>query len=211
MITLALDTSGRSESVATLKDGVVLVDQTIELPNSHSEHLLPNIDLVLKKAGLSLSQIDLYALTVGPGSFTGLRIGISTVKAFCKVHPKPVAAVSTLLALAEPLLETGKIIVSCLDARLGEVFVAAYQKDAEGAHSTLLPPQLMAPQGLIETLAKIPGEKILLGPGVVIHADSVGRLGEVMASRGETIHGDKLKAQYLRLSEAENRLLRNQN
>jgi tRNA threonylcarbamoyladenosine biosynthesis protein TsaB len=228
MKTLALDTSGPSESVALLKNGKVLGEIFHATTPSHSESLLPSIQSILEKCGLTLGDIDLFAVTVGPGSFTGLRIGISTVKAFAKLHQKPVAPVSTLLALAEPYLRGHKVILPCMDARLGEVYAAAYQLSENSQNIlTLMEPRSMPLETFIELAKKFPQEKLLVGSASQVYpelhhriqalriedsnsrgvkATVVGRLGELLHAQGRAVQGEQLEAQYLRVSEAENRL-----
>lgn len=227
MMILAWDTSGAAESVAVLHEEGILSQRWEPQVDSHSEQLLPMIEQVLDEASLSLSQIDVFAVTVGPGSFTGLRIGLSTAKALARVFNKPVAPVSTLLALAEPHLLSFPLVLSCMDARLREVFVAVYQAlEGELGYREKFSAQRLPVadlKKLVETLPgsclglgsgfeaypelrEIPGLQVLETAAAGVQAVSVGRLARLMVNRGELVSGNQLQALYLRLSEAENRL-----
>jgi tRNA threonylcarbamoyladenosine biosynthesis protein TsaB len=230
MKTLALDTSGPHQSVAVLHDGELCGEINLEAPSSHTVSLLTSIQTVLDRSACKLSDVGLFAVTVGPGSFTGIRIGLSTVKGLCKVCPRPIAAVSSLLALAWPHLKEGSWVIPCLDARLGELYSAAYRLQPGGMEvEARWEPQAMAMAALLEKADQIPGEKLMVGSGVRvfpelvsrisgagtvegeaahrIRAVSVGLLGERMMRRGEVVSGHQLKPVYLRVSEAERRLV----
>jgi len=100
MLTLAFDTSSKTASVALLRDHAVLYHAIIHKDLNHSEVLLPAIDEACRLSGVTLPHIDLFACTLGPGSFTGLRIGVGTLKGLMMATGKPAAGVSTLAALA---------------------------------------------------------------------------------------------------------------
>ena len=100
MIMLAIETSCDICSISLFDDNNLIIELKEETPKTHSEALMPLIDRLLKKTNQSLSEIDLFAVDNGPGSFTGIRIGLSTVKAFCDVTNKPCVSVSSLEALA---------------------------------------------------------------------------------------------------------------
>ena len=122
---LAVDTAGRSASVALMRDDTLLYETVCNCGLTHSETLMPMVDAALKTAGLHPGDIELYAVTAGPGSFTGLRIGMSAVKGMALVNQTPCAGVSTLEALAR--CHTGEGVVICaMDARRGQVYWAAF-------------------------------------------------------------------------------------
>ena len=132
---LAVDTAGRSASVALLRDDTLLYETVCNCGLTHSETLMPMVDAALKTAGLHPEDIELYAVTAGPGSFTGLRIGMSAVKGMALVHQTPCAGVSTLEALAR--CHTGEGVVVCaMDARRGQVYWAAFDLET---HQRLTP------------------------------------------------------------------------
>ena len=103
MIILAIDTTTLTGSIALLKDTKLIAEVDIDSSSTYSERLLPAVDFLLKTNQLSIQDMDGFAVSVGPGSFTGIRIGLSTVKSFSYASGKPVAGVSTLKALAEKL------------------------------------------------------------------------------------------------------------
>jgi tRNA threonylcarbamoyladenosine biosynthesis protein TsaB len=124
---LAVDTSGRSCSVAIADRGSVLAELTNESEETHSKHLMDMIKRAFEISRLKPSDIDGFAVTKGPGSFTGLRIGISTVKGLAEAAGKPVAGVSALDALAARIPQTSGMICVMTDARKKEVYSARYR------------------------------------------------------------------------------------
>jgi len=124
---LAVDTATNSCSVAATDDGKLVAELTISKDETHSKHLMESIHSVLENAGFSVADLDGLAVTVGPGSFTGLRIGISTIKGLAHALGKPVVGVSTLEALARQCGQTPHLICPLLDARKGEVYAATYR------------------------------------------------------------------------------------
>ncbi|HHS50068.1 MAG TPA: tRNA (adenosine(37)-N6)-threonylcarbamoyltransferase complex dimerization subunit type 1 TsaB [candidate division Zixibacteria bacterium] len=131
MIILGLDTSTRAGSVAIFDtEGQAPCEITTSGSAKHSENLVPDIDKLLSRCGLALDEIDLIAVAIGPGSFTGLRVGLSTAKGFSYSLNKPLVAVDSLMARAFSAGKTGETAV-CLDAMRGEVFggVFSFYKD----------------------------------------------------------------------------------
>ena len=127
MTILAVDTSGNVCSAAVLKDGRVLSEIYIDNKKTHSEMLGPMVDDVLKAAGMAIHDMDLYACAIGPGSFTGLRIGTAMIKAFAHASGRPAIGVNTLDALSYNISCTDARVCPIIDARRGEVYTAAYQ------------------------------------------------------------------------------------
>lgn len=123
---LALDASGKSAGVCIMQNGVPTVAHTLSQGLTHSETMLPLVQRCLAEAGLSPARLDAYAVTSGPGSFTGLRIGLALVKGLALPFQTPVAGFSTLHALAEACGLEGTVIAA-LDARRGEVYWAAFR------------------------------------------------------------------------------------
>ena len=122
---LAVDTAGRSAAVAVLRDDTLLYEANCNNGLTHSETLLPMIDTALKSSGLTVAGLDVLGVTAGPGSFTGLRIGLSVVKGLAQPRQIPCAGVSTLAALAYGCVGEGTV-VGALDARRGQVYWAAF-------------------------------------------------------------------------------------
>ena len=124
---LAIDTTAHSGGIALACDGEILEAVSIEAPDGFGEVIYPEIEALLSRAGLALHDIDGYAAAAGPGSFTGIRVGLSVVKSLAEVHGKKVAPVSNLRALA--YAGTGKYRAPVMDARRGEVYAAVYGAD----------------------------------------------------------------------------------
>lgn len=123
---LAIETSCDIASVSLLEDCSVILELKDMTPRSHSETLMPLIDRLFKETGLCLNDIDLFAVDNGPGSFTGIRIGLSTVKAFCDLTKKPCVSVSSLEAL-EYTVSSDDVICSMIDAKHGNVYSGIFQ------------------------------------------------------------------------------------
>lgn len=123
---LGLDTSTRAASVALIKDGELVGEYVINDKRTHSQKLLPMLESLLKIGDINLKDIDMLAVCVGPGSFTGLRIAMSTVKAISHVEKIPIVAVNSLESLAYNIFETSKKIIPILDAQRNQVYTAKY-------------------------------------------------------------------------------------
>ncbi len=223
MITLAIDTATKTAGVALLRDETILVEYFFNLPANHSETVLPAVHRGLSMAGIGIDGVDLFALTVGPGSFTGLRIGSSTVKGLALATRKPVVGVSTLEALAYNAIEYPGLICPMLDARKGEVYAALYRANGESLFDVVMEEKATTPE---EFLHRIDGEALFLGDGLnshselirerlqgralfvpsnrqIIRASSVALLGRNRYGRGEGLDVVTFVPRYLRRSEAE--------
>ncbi len=126
MIILAVDTSGPVCGVAVTRHGQIAYEAAAVNKHTHSASLLPMIDDAIKRTGLAVQDIDLFAAVVGPGSFTGVRIGVSTVKGLAHGAGKPCAGVNALQALAAGIGQTDALICPIQDARAGQVYGAAF-------------------------------------------------------------------------------------
>ena len=127
MIVLAVDTSGPVCGVAIVKDDQVVYEAAAVNKHTHSASLLPMIDEALRRSGLAVAGVDLFAAVVGPGSFTGVRIGVSTVKGLAHGTGRPCAGVNALKVLAAGVSQTGGLICPIQDARAGQVYGAAFR------------------------------------------------------------------------------------
>jgi len=123
---LAVDTCSRSCSVAVTDSDQIAGEVTTLRRQTHSRHLMRMVDMALEMAGMALGEIDAFGVTRGPGSFTGLRIGISTVKGLALAAGKPAVGVSSLQALALPLMSFDRLVCALLDAGKGEIYCACY-------------------------------------------------------------------------------------
>ena len=128
---LAVDSTATTASVAITEDELLLAEYTIANGNTHSETLLPMVEASLNTLGLSVSDIDVFACSAGPGSFTGVRIGAATVKGLAFGSEKPCVAVSTLEALAYNLIGTKGLICPVMNARRSQVYTALFKSDGE--------------------------------------------------------------------------------
>ena len=125
---LAIDTSGPNCSVSILENNSVLGDFTIHNEITHSQNLVPMIEQVQRFTNLDLNDIDIFACSIGPGSFTGLRIGLATIKGFAISLQKKVIGVPTLLSLAYNVSQFNGTICALLDARNNNVYAGLYRK-----------------------------------------------------------------------------------
>jgi tRNA threonylcarbamoyladenosine biosynthesis protein TsaB len=140
MLILAVDTSTRTGSAALLRDSEVLAEISGYEETPYSTRLFRDIALLQARANFRLDQIDVFAVAAGPGSFTGLRVGLTAVKAWAEVHRKPIAAISGLESIAAEsrareaaIASNAQFIAPFLDARRGQVFGAIYRRFAGDA------------------------------------------------------------------------------
>ncbi len=131
LILLGIETSGKTASAAVCTENSVLAQTTVYTKATHSQVILPICGDVLKNAGLELSDVDGIAVSAGPGSYTGLRIGIASVKAICFSLDKPCIGISTLESLAYNVRMHRGIICSVMAARLDLVYCAVFRSDGE--------------------------------------------------------------------------------
>ncbi|MFM1524594.1 MULTISPECIES: tRNA (adenosine(37)-N6)-threonylcarbamoyltransferase complex dimerization subunit type 1 TsaB [Helcococcus] len=123
---LAIDTSTMMSSITIMEDNRIIGDFSISQEETHSEMLVPLVKRMLQDLKINLSEIDVYAVAKGPGSFTGLRIGVASIKAMAQVFDKPIIGISTLEAMAFSILNDNKIL-SIIDARGKRYFTGLYQ------------------------------------------------------------------------------------
>ena len=221
---LALETSAKSVSVAVTENGTLLAQAYQDRGLTHSVTLMPLLDGMLKTAGLTLDDMDIIAVAQGPGSFTGIRIGVSAAKGLAWAKALPCCGVSTLEAMAQNLRHMDGLIVCSMDARRNQVYNAVFA--AEGGQLTrLTPDRAIALSQLAEELQGDPRPKLVVGDGAALcsgflseagipcrmapaqlvmqNAVGVALAAEEMAARGETVSARDLVPVYLRLSQAE--------
>lgn len=166
---LALDTTAQVCTVAVTEDKRLIAEMTVNTGNTHSETLLPLVEQILKISELSLDDIDCFACSTGPGSFTGVRIGVATIKGIAYGKNKPCVSVSTLDALAYNLAGYGGILCPVMNARRNQVYNALFEWDGEKI-VRLCPDRALSIEELDEELSVI-GKKIYLsGDGYDITA-----------------------------------------
>lgn len=233
MTILALDSSAAVATVAITRDGRLLAEYTLNNGNTHSETLLPMAELLLSHLGLTVSDIDLFAATTGPGSFTGVRIGVATVKGLAFGSDKPCVEVSTPEAIAENLRLCPGLICPVMNARRSQVYTALFRSDGENL-TRLMPdsalsiaeldellatygePVRFAGDGYEITLRALEKTKALPVPERLRHqsAASVASVAERAYAAGRVGTDRSMAVHYLRLSQAERERLekeKNQN
>ena len=164
---LAIDSSSLVASVAVVEDDIMVAEYTINHKKTHSQTLLPMINEISKMAELDLSQVDAIAVSGGPGSFTGLRIGSATAKGLGLVWDKPLIYVPTVDAMAYNLYGTDKLICPMMDARRNQTYTGLYEfKNDEFA--IVMEQCAISVDELIEEINKLGREVIFLGDGVPV-------------------------------------------
>jgi tRNA threonylcarbamoyladenosine biosynthesis protein TsaB len=232
---VGIDTAGGTASVALVKDGLLLAERTDSVykaaghanrrNSNHAETLLPLLELLFESTGLSLHDIDGFALSIGPGSFTGLRIGLSTIKGLAYGWQIPVVGVSTLSAHASRVIDNQGLICALLDARKNEVYAALFRK-ADGIVDRVTEDAVTSVVNVIEMirgyqlgapclfigdgagvytdlLMGLPGAHILETTNYPTVAATVARLGEDRFRFNSVEDLGALTPVYLRQSEAE--------
>ena len=217
---LALETSAKSVSAAVVENGAPLafVYQCTGL--THSRTLMPMVDAMLQNAELTLPQMDAIAVAAGPGSFTGLRIGIAAVKGLAWALDKPCIGVSTLEAMAQNLAHLDGLIVCAMDARRNQVYNALFEA-GNGTLTRRTPDRAIAVADLAEELRGTARPLFVLGDGGVLCRDGLAALGVsaelapaqllyqnavgvgLAAEHGEAVSAQALEPVYLRISQAE--------
>lgn len=215
---LSLDTCTRAGSVALLEDGKVVGAQILDVQATHSERLLPAVDRLLADARWTMADLDLLACAKGPGSFTGLRIGVSTAKGMAFATGKPLVGVNSLEAMALGFSYCQTLLCPMIDARKRQVFTALFKPDGRGGFecerpdesvqaadfaSSIKEPCLFFGDGadlFAEIIRKAKPDALFI-PTALCYPRAVG-----IALLGEQIHrqGERgLVAHYVRVSDAE--------
>ncbi len=221
---LSLDSSSVTASVAVTENGRILSESFVNNGLTHSQTLMPMVENTLKDSNVSIKDIDLFAITNGPGSFTGVRIGIASVKGMADALNKKCFAVSTLEAIAEPLKTEDVIACAVMDARCNQVYSALFNLGNRLCEDkAILIPELG------EELKKYNKKIVFIGDGSVlcyeklheiirnceitdeniryVHGSSVGFAAEEKIKNGEEpINSANLVPFYLRLPQAEREL-----
>ncbi len=226
MLILAVDTTTRFGSVALLEEGEPRVEINYTSPSSHSRHLFQAVDEAFRLSGRKLEEVEGLAVAAGPGSFTGIRIGLSLVKALGMASGKPVAPVSSLQAMARKMIFPGAgLLAPMIDARKGEIFAALFYVEGENNLKEILPEGAYLPE---DFLSRIPADGMVdfLGTGCDLYrqliirkmgvrarfsarsyylAAEVGKIGYEMIKSGGGRKASVLEPIYYRKSQAEER------
>jgi tRNA threonylcarbamoyladenosine biosynthesis protein TsaB len=214
MLLLAADTSGRHGSIALARCGPGEACNVVEVVplegGTFSAQLVPQIAALLAKHGFDKRDIGAFAVVTGPGSFTGVRVGLAAIKALAEVLGKPIAAVSLLEAIATSARSHGRVM-AVLDAGRSEVYAGEYDVDASGAH--LVRERLLTRSELVESaigsivaaadhrLADVARDARLQVEEIELpRSDAIARLGWQKIRAGEKISPEGLEANYIRRS-----------
>ncbi len=164
---LAVDTTTMIGSVAITDNERVVAEKYLDRELTHAEQLLPGIEQVIKSSSLKISDIDAFAVAIGPGSFTGLRIGVATIKGLAFSLGKPVVGVSSLESLAFHYVEKPNLVCPMFDARKGEVYFALYKPNPEIKRLEVISPESVKnPEESVKELSKyLPKLQIIIFPG----------------------------------------------
>ncbi|NIQ38564.1 MAG: tRNA (adenosine(37)-N6)-threonylcarbamoyltransferase complex dimerization subunit type 1 TsaB [Proteobacteria bacterium] len=223
MKVLGINTATIFGSIGLVSTDRVLGEYSLNTPITHSERLMNCIDGLLADTRVHIEEVDGFSITLGPGSFTGLRIGVSTVKGLAFATGRPVTGVSTLEALAFNLFGSQDEICPILDARKNEVYAALFKADGSHRLKRLTPDMVISPQDLVK---QIHGKVAFLGDGVdvygsflrrklgrraslvapelgYVHGAVVAHMGLRLMQRGKTLEIASLVPHYVRRSEAE--------
>ena len=224
---LAVDTSATAASVAVAEENKLIGEFSINTALTHSQTLMPMVDELLKNTGLSVNNIDAVAVNAGPGSFTGVRIGVAAVKGIAFPKNLPCVSVSTLESMAYNMLGNDCIVCSVMDARCSQVYNALFR--VKGCTVTrMTDDRALSLTDLKNELQNINEKVVLVGDGAVLCSKFLGEgLENIMLApfnnriqtassvayaafekinNGETVKADELMPVYLRLPQAQREL-----
>lgn len=177
MILFCLDTSGPVAGVALIQDGTVRYEAMAVNAFTHSQSILPMTEEAFRHTGLNVGQTDYFAVTVGPGSFTGVRIGVSTVKALAHANGKPCIAVDALEAMAAGVQPFDGVICPIQDARAGQVYGAAFEGKTL---NRLLPDAPIKLEDYLDQVERLGKPLLFLGDGMPVHRT---RIAEILGEK----------------------------
>ena len=226
---LAIDSSGLVATIAVIEDDVMVAEYTICYKKTHSQTLLPMLEEIKKMTDLDLKTIDAIAITKGPGSFTGLRIGCASAKGLGLALDCPLVPVPTVDALAYNMYGSSALICPLMDARREQVYTGLYRFEKKGGGYEMIcevPQCAISIDEILNIVNTWEQEVIFLGDGVPVYKDkiealcqvdysfapagfnrqralSVGLLGNIFYKQGEYVSADDMEPDYLRLSQAE--------
>ena len=223
MYILALETTGPHASVAIINEEGKVVENSSDAVLNHLQHLMPMTQELLEKAGLQLGDMTAIAASQGPGSFTGIRIGVSSARALAQVMDMPTIAVPTLKSFAYNSPEFDGLICPVFDARRSQVFAGAYRW-VDGKIEEVVKGAPYSIDEFVEKTAATGLPRMIFGDGIKAYGDhfspeeiapeeirlqvasSVAKLAKDMYEAGEAVHYELLKPDYMRKAEAERKL-----
>ncbi|WP_101697975.1 tRNA (adenosine(37)-N6)-threonylcarbamoyltransferase complex dimerization subunit type 1 TsaB [Clostridium minihomine] len=224
---LAIDSTAVAASAAVMEDDRLLGEFFIHTKQTHSQTLMPMVQQVLDCTGISINEIDLFAAAAGPGSFTGVRIGVACVKGMAMAQNKPCVGVSTLEAMAYNLSCPGAVVCAVMDARREQVYNALFQLTKDG-FQRLTPDRAISIEDLAQECKNFNSSLFLVGDGAKLcyntngfqelsallppepslyqRAFGVGKAAYRACLQGQAVPAGELLPVYLRLPQAEREL-----
>jgi tRNA threonylcarbamoyladenosine biosynthesis protein TsaB len=225
MLILALDTSSPAGSLAILRDEKVIGVVSTWAEETYSARMFRHLEFLLRELSLDLKQIDLFAVAAGPGSFTGLRVGLTAAKGWAEVYSKPVAGVSGLEAVAAQAHSTARLLIPILDARRGQIYFGFYRRSdgrfalegeecvmtpsefldalkarAVDSHFTIVTPE---PEIISKQMSHCEKRTPIVEQVSSVLAPLIGQLGYQRAQQGQLSDALSLDANYVRRTDAE--------
>ena len=225
MLILALDTSSPAGSLAILRDGKVIGVVSTWAEETYSARMFRHLDFLLRELSLDLKQFELFAVASGPGSFTGLRVGLTAVKGWAEVYKKPAVGVSGLEAIAAQSHSAAPLLIPVLDARRGQIYFGFYRRGGnglalEGEECVMTPDEFLEmlrsraadtdftivtpePEIISRQMSQIEKRTPSVEQVSSVLAPLIGRLGYQRAQRGQVSDALSLDANYIRRTDAE--------
>ncbi len=233
MLIFGIDTCCMAATAALVDDRVMVAQTVVNHGKTHSQKMMPQIEEMFRLSEIDPKSVDAFAAAVGPGSFTGVRIGVATAKAMAQAADKPCIAVSTLEALAYSSKLFDGIAAPILDARRNQVYNALFQC-GKGKMTRLCDDRAISLDSLLDELKKTDKDVIFMGDGTLVFENEIrkalgarayfatqltrmnlaGAVAEIGAEKfqmGETVSYGALVPEYIRLSQAERDLLEKKN
>lgn len=227
MIILALDTCDARGSIALLREDKVLAVRAHDTAEDYSSWILPNVEQALSASALKLRDVEVFAAAAGPGSFTAVRVGLTTVKAWSEVYGAKIASVSRLEVIASQAVSSKGLVASFVDAQRDQIFGGLFRRDQAALH-LVDQEMVVAPEGFLQYVGEAAGDArvawVSMDPEKVtclngwaerakrneaiqkssmVLAPLVGRAGFARAREGRLIDAMALDAEYVRRSDAE--------
>lgn len=225
MLVFGIDTCCMAATAALMDERVMVAETVVNHKKTHSQMMMPQIEEMFKISGIDPKDVDAFAAAVGPGSFTGVRIGVATAKAMAQAADKPCIAVSTLEALAFSSQHFDGIAAPILDARREQVYNALFCCSKSGMNR-LCEDRAISLEALLDELSTMDKDVIFMGDGTLVFQDeiqkklgtraffapratkmnlagAVAEIGLEKFKKGETLSYSELVPSYVRLSQAE--------
>jgi tRNA threonylcarbamoyladenosine biosynthesis protein TsaB len=225
VLILALDTSSPAGSLAILRDEKVIGVVSTWAEETYSARMFRHLDFLLRELSLDLKQFELFAVAAGPGSFTGLRVGLTAVKGWAEVYKKPAVGVSGLEAIAAQSHSAAPLLIPVLDARRGQIYFGFYRRGGnglalEGEECVMTPDEFLEmlrsraadtdftivtpePEIISRQMSQIEKRTPSVEQVSSVLAPLIGRLGYQRAQRGQVSDALSLDANYVRRTDAE--------